>query len=217
MCPLLSCPSWVARSLLHHGLPSCRTRHLQLCRRPRWGWSQPEALPGQGHEDRPGRAAAGDPHLPGGHSGHAAAEVLALPGAAQLRPLPHQAFLHRSRRRGLGQGAGGTRGWGYGGLLPGQAMVMGRASMSAVRRGVQESRSPCPRGNPPAHSSPGLAAAPEADEPPLPDLHSPSRMLRQSPQAAFLGRLPTHQSRDLAACRSQPAGRAGMDGDVPCL
>ena len=140
---LLPCPSQVALSWLHPAVPSCRTRHLQLRRRPGWGWSQPEALPGQGHEDRPGRAAAADPHLPGGHSGHAAAEVRALPGADHLRPLPHPASLQRGCCGGLG-----SRGLGARGAAPGQAMVMGTASLLALGRGVQESRSPCPQGTP---------------------------------------------------------------------
>lgn len=101
-------------------LPCGRTRHLQLRRRPRGGWRQPEALPGQGHEDRPGRAAAGDPHVPGGHGRHAAAEVPALPG--WHRP-PCPALL----QPGL---ALGHKGWGTG-VLPGRAVATGRASLSA--------------------------------------------------------------------------------------
>lgn len=75
------------------------------------------------------------------------------------------------------EGWDGTGAWWHKGLgvwgaaASGGAMVMGRAPMSAVHQGVQEGLLLCPWGNLPAHSSTSLAAAPEVDEPPLPDLH----------------------------------------------
>lgn len=128
---------------------SCgRTRHLQLCRQPCGGWRQPEALPGQGHEDHPGRAAAGDPHVPGGHGWHAAAEVPARPG---WHLPPFLALLHCTR-----DGAGTTaQGLGHrGAARPGH----GDGQSIPVCRAVGVRRTAgCAQGTCPGLCSPSLA------------------------------------------------------------